>query len=44
MTLVHYIKSLFEPNYISQYDEELKFSISIGENCEIGDTNILVLL
>ena len=35
MTLVQYIKSLFRPNYISQYDEELKFSISIGENCEI---------
>lgn len=35
MTLVQYIKSLFEPNYISQYDEELNFSISIGENCEI---------
>ena len=35
MKLVQYIKSLLEPKYISQYDEELSFSISIGENCEV---------
>ncbi len=35
MKLVQYIKSLFEPKYISQYDEELSFSIKIGENCEV---------
>ena len=35
MKLVQYIKSLFEPKYISKYDEELRFSISIGEVCEV---------
>ena len=35
MRIIKYIKSLFEPKYISQYDEELRFSISIGENCEV---------
>ena len=34
MTIIEYIKSLFEPKYISKYDEELRFSISIGETCE----------
>ena len=35
MTIIEYIKSLFDPKYISKYDEELKFSISIGETCEV---------
>ena len=39
MTIIEYIKSLFDSidNTISKskYDEELSFSISIGENCEV---------
>ena len=35
MRIFQYIKSLFESKYISPYDEELSFSISIGENCEV---------
>ena len=35
MRIIDYIKSLFEPKYISKYDEELNFSISVGENCEV---------
>lgn len=35
MRLIDYIKSLFEPKYISKYDEELNFSINIGEICEL---------
>ena len=35
MRIIEYIKSLFKPHYISKYDEELSFSISIGGNCEI---------
>jgi hypothetical protein len=36
MKVIEYIKSLFRPSkYISKYDEELNFSISIGENCEV---------
>ena len=35
MRIIEYIKSLFETKYVSQYDEELSFSISIVENCEV---------
>jgi hypothetical protein len=35
MRLIDYIKSLFKTNSISRYDEELSFSISVGENCEV---------
>ena len=39
MTIIEHIKSLFDSidNKISKskYDEELSFSISIGENCEV---------
>lgn len=41
MKLVQYIKSLFEPKYISKYDEELRFSISIGEVCEVCHVELL---
>lgn len=35
MRIIKYIKSLFETKYVSKYDEDLYFSISIGEVCEI---------
>lgn len=35
MKVIEYIKSLFRPKYISKYDEELNFSIRIGETCEV---------
>lgn len=35
MRIIEYIKSLFKPHYISKYNEELSFSISIGEICEV---------